>query len=111
MLATRSRHKKSLTRTEKSLLENQRSLKSQESLENQENPNNSTTMEDLEAEEVAAEEVAEEMVPTEDLLAASMTQPPVQEIPKDRATTRKAREKSVPAKTGPGSIRMPQAKL
>jgi hypothetical protein len=88
MLATRSRHKKSLTRTEKSLLENQRSLKSQESLENQENPNNSTTKEDLEA---------EEKVPTEDLLPASMTQPPVQEIPKDRATTRKARQESVPA--------------
>ena len=102
MLATRSRHKKSLTRTEKSLLENQRSLKSQESLENQENPNNSTTKEDLEA---------EEKVPTEDLLAASMTQPPVQEIPKDRATTRKARQESVAAKTGPGSIRMPQANL
>ena len=104
MLATRSRHKKSLTRTEKSLLENQRSLKSQESqeIENQENPNNSTTKEDLEA---------EEKVPTEDLLAASMTQPPVQEIPKDRATTRKARQESVPAKTGPGSIRMPQANL
>ena len=105
MLATRSRHKKSLTRTEKSLLENQRSLKSQESqesLENQENPNNSTTKEDLEA---------EEKVPTEDLLPASMTQPPVQEIPKDRATTRKARQESVPAKTGPGSIRMPQANL
>jgi len=105
MLATRSRHKKSLTRTEKSLLENQRSLKSQESqesLENQENPNNSTTKEDLEA---------EEKVPTEDLLPASMTQPPVQEIPKDRATTRKARQESVPAITGPGSIRMPQANL
>ncbi len=104
MLATRSRHKKSLTRIEKSLLENQRSLKSQESqeIENQENPNNSTTKEDLEA---------EEKVPTEDLLAASMTQPPVQEIPKDRATTRKARQKSVAAKTSPGSIRMPQANL
>ena len=108
-MATKSRHKKSLTRTEKSLLENQRSLKSQESLENLENPNNSTTMEDLEAEEAA--EVAEEKVPTEDLLAASMIQPPVQEIPKDRATMRKARQKSVPAKTGPGSIRMPQANL
>ena len=66
-------------------------------------------MEDLEAEEAA--EVAEEKVPTDDLLAASMTQPPVQEIPKDRATTRKARQKSVPAETGPGSIRMPQANL
>ena len=103
-MATRSRHKKSLTRIEKSLLENQRSLKSQESqeIENQENPNNSTTKEDLEA---------EEKVPTEDLLPASMTQPPVQEIPKDRATTRKARQESVAAKTGPGSIRMPQANL
>ncbi len=86
MLATRSQHKKSLTLTEKSLLENQRSLKSQESQENEGNPS--------------------EKVPTKGKLPASMTRPQVQEIPKDRATTRKAGQMSVPA-TGQGSIRIP----